>query len=461
MLKSGQKSSLILSLAIALLMGLTVLTVAAQDKTPVIIIPGLTGSELVNSKTNEVVWFKAPRSKDDDLRLPVSANISRNRDSLVPGDVLRSIKVGIFPRLDVYGGLIEAFKTKAGYHEENWESPTADADKSSIFVYPYDWRLDNVENARLLIKKIEKLKLRLKQPDLKFNIIAHSMGGIIARYAAMYGDADLPPGGRKPKPTWAGAKHFEKIVLLGTPNEGSALALSALVDGFDIGGININLPWVQNLDKFDVFTIPSAYQLLPAPGTLRVLDENFEPIDIDLYNPKTWSKYGWNPIDDKRFPSQFKLAERRTATAFFAAMLDRAKRLHEALAAGNGAPKVSYNIVGAECNNALDALVMYRDKKSGSLKTMFKPSGFTKASGDKVTTEELKELMLTGGDGVVTRRSLESNTQSRFAGVPSILVPATSQFICEEHNKLAANDAIQDYLMGLFGNVPVPVKAGK
>ena len=461
MLKRGQKSSLISLLAIALLMGLTVQTVAAQDKTPVIIIPGLTGSELVNSKTNEVVWFKAPRSKDDDLRLPISANMSRNRDSLVPGDVLRSIKVGIFPRLDVYGGLIEAFKTRAGYHEENWESPTAAAASSSIFVYPFDWRLDNVENARLLIRKIEKLKLRLKQPNLKFNIIAHSMGGIISRYAAMYGDADLPTGVRKAQPTWAGAKHFEKIVLLGTPSEGSALALSSLVDGFAIGGININLPWVQNLDKFDLFTIPSAYQLLPAPGTLRVLDENFEPIDIDLYSPKAWSKYGWNAIDDKRFPSQFKLAERRTATAFFAAMLDRAKRLHEALAAGSGAPKVSYNIVGAQCNDALDTLVMYRDKKSGSLKTMFKPSGFTKTSGDKVTADELKELMLADGDGVVTTRSLESNTQSRFAGVPSILEPTTNKFVCEEHNKLAANDAIQNYLMELFGNVPVLVKTGK
>lgn len=461
MLKRGQKSSLILSLAIALLMGLTVLTVAAQDKTPVIIIPGLTGSELVNSKTNEVVWFKAPRSKDDDLRLPITANLTRNRDSLVPGDLLRSIKFRLFPRIDVYGGLIEAFKTKAGYHEENWESPTENAGKSAIYVFPYDWRQDNVENARLLIRKIEKLKVRLKQPNLKFNIIAHSMGGLISRYAAMYGDADLPTGGRKAMLTWAGAKHFEKIVLLGTPNEGSALALSSLVDGFVLGGININLPWVQNLDRFDLFTIPSAYQLLPAPGTLRVLDENFDPIDVDLYNPKAWSKYGWNAIDDKRFPKQFKLAERRTATAFFATMLDRAKRLHEALAAGSGDPKASFSVVGAGCNDALDTVVVYRDKKTRLLRTMFTPSGFTKASGDKVSTDELKELMLADGDGVVTTRSLEANTQSRFAGVPSILAPTPTKLVCEEHNRLAANVAIQDYLMELFGNVPVLVKTGK
>jgi alpha-beta hydrolase superfamily lysophospholipase len=36
----------------------------------------------------------------------------------------------------------------------------------------------------LLINRIDELKSKLKRPDLKFNIIAHSMGGLIARYAA-------------------------------------------------------------------------------------------------------------------------------------------------------------------------------------------------------------------------------------------------------------------------------------
>ena len=51
-----------------------------NGRTPVIIIPGLTGSELVNEKTGEVVWFKAPRSKDDDLRLPISTKIKKDKE---------------------------------------------------------------------------------------------------------------------------------------------------------------------------------------------------------------------------------------------------------------------------------------------------------------------------------------------------------------------------------------------
>lgn len=422
----------------------------AQGKRPVIIIPGLTGSELINEKTGEVVWFKAPRSKDDDLRLPISPNFEQNHDSLVPGDILRSIKFSVFPRIDFYGGLVDAFKNQSGFHEEYWDSPTAKGDEKAIYVYPYDWRLDNVDNARLLIRKIVELKAKLKRPDLKFNIVGHSMGGIIARYAAMYGDTDLPAGSKKAVPTWAGSKHFDRIVLLGTPNEGSALSLRALISGSSIGGLNINLPFVQNLSKFDIFTIPSSYQLLPAPGTFQAIDENLEPLNIDIYDPKVWTKYGWNAIDDNGFQSQFSVAERKNANAFFTGMLMRAKNFHEALAAGTPNGSFKFDIVGADCTPTLDKVLIYREPRSNKWKTLFKPDGFTKNGGEKVTTEELKAVMLSPGDGVVTQRSLESDTQSKMAKVPSILKPASENFICEEHNKLGANPDVQAYLIGLF-----------
>ena len=65
---------------------------AETGKAPLIIIPGLTGSALVNSKTGEEVWFKTRRSKDDDIRLPISPNLARNRDNLVAKDIIRSVK---------------------------------------------------------------------------------------------------------------------------------------------------------------------------------------------------------------------------------------------------------------------------------------------------------------------------------------------------------------------------------
>ena len=130
----------------------------AQGKNPLILIPGLSGSELRTKDTNERVWFKTFRSKSEDLQLPIAADPTKLHDNLIATDVLRSVKIGIFPATDVYGGFIKAMETRGGYHEEKWDVPSENGYQDSIYVFPYDWRLDNVENARLSDKKGGELK---------------------------------------------------------------------------------------------------------------------------------------------------------------------------------------------------------------------------------------------------------------------------------------------------------------
>lgn len=412
----------------------------AQDKNPIILIPGMTGSELRHKDSGDKVWFKTFKSKAEDIRLPILADPTKMHDDLIATDVLRTVKIAVFPVYDVYGDFIGGMEKRGGYLEESWDSPSENGYKDSLYVFPYDWRLDAVGNARLLIRKIDELRQKLKKPALKFDIVAHSMGGLLARYAAMYGDTDLPAGRAKPRPTWAGAKYFDKIVLLGTPNEGSALSLNALVNGYSIGSIRIDLPFVQDSSKFLVFTIPAVYELLPAPGTLKAYDDRLEPIDVDIYDPKTWTKYGWNPIDDKDFPSQFNVAERKVAPVYFAAALDRARRWHEALDAAPAGKTsgISFYLIGSDCKTALDGIVIYRNGESQKWKTVFRPNGFKRSDGVKITDEELKKLMLSRGDGIVTRRSLEAFSANEH------------KIFCENHNKLAENDQIQDYIIGLL-----------
>lgn len=445
---------------LALLVAAMGLSLFAQGGNPVIIIPGLTGSELINKQTGKTVWFRISKSKTDDLRLPISTNLARVHDSLVPGDILRGVKIGILPKYDVYDGFIKAFIERGGYHEENWDLPSAKGSQKGLYVFPYDWRLDNVGNARLLVRRVEALKRKLRRPDLKFDVVAHSMGGLIARYAAMYGDADLPPANRKPVPTWAGARLFDKMILMGTPNEGSALALGSLLNGLRLGGIKIDLPFVRNMSKFDVFTIPAAFQLLPAPGTLHVYDDKLQPIDIDIYDTKVWAKYGWDPMKDKGFEKAFTPAERRILPVYFAQVLERAKRLHEALAVGprDGKSGVSIFLVGSDCKEALDSIVVYQEKDSDKWKTLFKPDGFTRADGEKIKTEDLKKIMIGAGDGTVTRRSLEASTEATIAKVVSIVGPTSSKYVCEEHDRLQTNTEIQDYVISTLGGNAAPDK---
>lgn len=237
--------------------------------------------------------------------------------------------------------------------------------------------------------------------------------------------------------------------MLGTPNEGSALSLDALVNGYSVGNVRVDLPFVQDSSKFLVFTIPAVYELLPAPGTLKVYDEKLDSVPVDIYDPKTWTKYGWNPIDDKEFADQFSLAERKAAPAYFAAILDRARRWHEALAAGNGdTGGISFYVVGSDCRTALDSIFIYRDSDGSKWRTAFRPNGFRRSDGVRITDDDMKKLMLAPGDGIVTKRSLEALT-GRAGGKPAFGSNA-DKFFCESHNKLAGNSQVQDYVIGLL-----------
>jgi pimeloyl-ACP methyl ester carboxylesterase len=418
-------------------------TPTTTGKLPVIIIPGLIGSELVNKNTGKEVWFHLQRVKDDDLRLPITPNIARSRDNLVPRDILRNVKlIKILPEIQIYDRLIESLKAD-GYTEAKWDAPAA---TDVFYVFPYDWRLDNVETARILTQKIQAVKTKLRRPDLKFNVIAHSMGGLIARYATLYGSADLPAGARKPVPNWAGARHFNKIFLVGTPNEGSLPSLNSLINGFSFLGGGLNLPFVQNLTRFDIFTIPAVYQLLPQSGTLRAFDENLKPLEVDIYNPATWEKYGWAAYMDEDFPKKFNETEQRNAKAYLRAVLARAKRFHEALSATSLAKSpVPVFFLGAECKPTLDGMVIYYDAKKKAWRTIFKPDSFERADGTKVSDKELEPLLYSPGDGTVTKRSFLT------AAIRNISNEEITSFpVCEEHDKLTGNPEIQKTLFAVL-----------
>ena len=425
-------------------------TASSTGKAPIIIIPGITGSELVNKDTGKLVWFKTSRAKDDDVRLPMSANLARNRDNLVAGDIIREVKIAKFlPEIEIYSQLIASLQKTAGYREAKWDTATKNDLEDTFFIFSYDWRRDNVENARLLIQRIEGLKKRLGNPNVRFNVVAHSMGGLITRYAAMYGDRDIPSG--KLKPTWAGAKHLDKIFLLGTPNEGSLAAMDGLLNGVNYIGGGINLPWVQNITRFDAFTIPSLFQLLPHDGTLKAYDDELRPLSIDLYDPITWDEYDWSIWKDKDFTKKFDAAEQRNARSYFRAVLARAKRFQEALDANTTEEiPVSFYLIGADCKDTLNAMILRRDEKKDRWITQLKAESFTNSVGRKITSEELKALLFTMGDSVVPKRSLDAAT-IRSNGSPNALPVVSDLVQCEGHSKLVTNPLIQQKLFGLLG----------
>src|SRR5215217_6171833 len=284
-----------------------------KGKRPVIVIPGILGSRIVNRRTGEVVWPSVFRSDVDGLSLPTTPDLAANRDELVAGRI------------------VEAAKLAGKFGPE-------------FYVYAYDWRRDNVESARLLVRSVEALKLRLGRPDLRFNVVAHSMGGLVARYAAMYGDRDLPPEGSAPRPDWAGADFVNKIFMFGTPNAGSAEAFAVLLEGYSVTeGLRRRVHLLNKLSREDVMTAPSIYQLLPHAGAARFLDRDLRPLSVDLYDPAVWRRFGWSAANDPGFRAAYERGAARDEEAptgrgtlsdldaYLDAVLARARRFHEAL----------------------------------------------------------------------------------------------------------------------------------
>lgn len=421
-----------------------------RGKRPLIIIPGIMGSELINKDTGEKVWFSFSRTDKEDLRLPVALNLKLSQDRLIPGDIIRKIDIRVLPDVEIYQGIIDALTKFGGYEEASWENPPKDLE-DKIFVFPYDWRRDNVETAQFLVEEIEELKRKTKLPNIKFNVLAHSMGGLIARYAAMYGKADLANG--KPRPDWSGEKYFGKMFFFGTPNEGSAEAFDALLRGKSSLGGSTKIPFVRYLSPVDIATMPAIFQLLPHQNTSKVFDEDLNEIKIDLYDVRTWRKFKWAIFGSDEFIKYFTEAEQGRFEQYFNLVLQRAKKFHEALnTKSSRRPSVNMFVAGSDCSPTLNALVLYEDKKENKWVTLTRPDSFRNSKGIKFTSDQLKAIMFAPGDGSVTRRSLLAETfaengNKRSAVVDSALPLTSALFVCEVHEKITNNLTIQNNVL--------------
>jgi pimeloyl-ACP methyl ester carboxylesterase len=393
----------------------------------------------------------------------MSPDLSANRDHVVAGQIIETLRLArVLPEVYFYRDLLDALRHYGGYHQADWNNSGPDGDKDTFYVFAYDWRRDNVENARELVRRIERLKVKLQRPDLRFNVVAHSMGGLIARYAAMYGDADLPADNIAVQPTWAGAAHINKIIMLGVPNEGSADAFATLLYGYSITeGLRRRVPLLNKLTKEDAITSPALFQLLPHAAAAKFLDEELKRLPLDLYDPRVWKIYGWSAVNDPEYRKRYvdnkdrgddsNSADRslENLDAYFAAVLHRAKRFHEALdATSDRDPPVKLLAVGGDCEETLDAPIILHNKESSGWITLVRPREYRTVNGTHITKRQATEAMNAPGDGRVTRASLLGEDLAGRRRKDNIfdspLAPTYAVFGCDLHGQLQRNKMLQD-----------------
>jgi pimeloyl-ACP methyl ester carboxylesterase len=442
-------------------------------KPPIIIVPGVLGSQLTNRHTGEKVWPNLFVSDNDTLALPITSDdFRRNTDDLIASDIVETAKfAALIPEISVYDSLLTSLERYAGYRRGDIDNPPTSGDRDTFYIFAYDWRRDNVESAQLLMQKVAILKQKLSTPDLKFDIIAHSMGGLVARYFAMYGGSDVLANAN-PSPDWNGARHINRLFLLGTPNAGSMDALRTLVLGYSATETNrVRISLLNQLDRDSVFTTPSAYQLLPRNASARFLDVQLAPLHLDLFDIETWSKYKWSAafnvtLAKKERKAALKeggeaevsfriqqIAEPRIR--FLRAALARAAAFQRALDATVKVPDaLKLYLLGGDCEATLDAVMIVPEKKTGQPLTLFQPS---RAAGNRSLRSQAFAAMFAPGDGRVTRRSLfglklEPDTDE---SLPRAMKqkPTYAVFSCEVHGDLPLNLRLQNNLLTvLLGN---------
>jgi hypothetical protein len=324
------------------------------ERNPVIVIPGLTGSNLVDQTTGRVVWgtlggdAAAPDDPDGArlIALPMrkGASLRELTDTVRSDGVLDRLRVkilGIPINLDAYYYILEALGV-GGYREESralsagidWESQ-----HFTCFQFDYDWRRDNVENAQRLQRFIEEKRAYVqreleqrfgsRREDLRFDVVSHSMGGLLLRYYLRFGGADLPDDGSLPEITWAGAADIERAILVATPNAGTIESLINLVEGKGYGPFPDYSPALLG-------TFPSGYQMLPRGRHAMILEEG-RPVP-DLFDPALWRRMKWglaapDAEEDLAWllPDEEPAARRRIALDHQAKVLERARRFTAAL----------------------------------------------------------------------------------------------------------------------------------
>jgi len=295
----------------------TIYNTAAQnigsDRTPVVVIPGILGSKLVDESGTKVWGSFTFGAADPDfphgarlVALPMERGVplSGLRDEVYAADVLDTVTVDIgLLRGFELGAYIDIMKTlAAGRYRDQSLGEVGAVDYGGLhytcFQLAYDWRRDISEQARALHDVIVEAQTITREelglPDdapVKVDVVAHSMGGLVLRYYLRYGPHPLPEDGSLPEITWEGAKNVRQAILIGTPNAGSILALQQLVKGYDLN------PLFPNYRPSILGTMPAIYQLLPRSRHARVVDaDSREP--IDLFDPEVWERYGWGLLSE-------------------------------------------------------------------------------------------------------------------------------------------------------------------
>jgi len=422
------------------------------ERNPVIVIPGILGSRLVDNQTGEVVWGEmgpagvSPLKTHSltELALPMQSGtpLHQLHDQVRqdgPLDQITFRVAGIPIKVNAYAQVLATLGV-GGYRDQHFRGSSRrnevnyGAEHFTCFQFAYDWRRDISESAAKLAQYIEEKDAYTRQqylerygienPNIKFDIVAHSMGGMVARYYLRYGNQPLPDDGSLPVLTWEGAQRVGRVFIVGTPNRGSTQAIMEMKDGLRLA------PPMPKVPPAVSGAMPAAYQLFPRSEDLPLVYKNGSGPDI--LSPQTWQQLGWGLADNRQdrvlarlMPNCSVEQRRQIALDHQAKCLTRARQLHQALDVPSPLP------VGLEMH-------LY----AGDAKKTLHQLQVNSSNGR--VTKKIK----TAGDGTVTRTSALAEKQFDNLQRPQRTIPWTDEtFLSTDHLGLTRDRTFVDNVL--------------
>ena len=409
---------------------------------PVVLVHGLMGSRLENAASGKEVWIGIPAkllfSDYRDTALEIDPRTLLPKQSpLVASGLLDHLAGKNF-----YAGITDTLETAGRYQHAVPGTPQS-AGSRNYYLFIYDWRQDNMETARKLSRFIEQIRSDYADPNLKVDLVAHSMGGLIVRYYLRYGGHDTLDDNEFIV-NLHGAQRVRRVILLGTPNLGSVSALHSFIKGFKIG--------IRAVPTETLVTMPAAYQLFPHALNDWIVTSAGKPLDRDLFDVEIWHRFQWSIFDPR---VRERIMRRHVNQANGAAYLDlleryfekhleRARRFTWSLTVPLPEQPYQLIVLGGDCKLTPARIIV--EEVNGISEIRLWPREIR----HPITAVDYNLIMLEPGDGTVTKASLLAR-ESLDPSIPRhkwVSFPLDYPiFLCESHDNLTGNVTFQDSLL--------------
>jgi len=419
-------------------------TMEITDQPPVVFIHGVLGSKLRDIKEGDDLWLGPVNrilfSDYSEVAYDIDPETLEPLPSIAEAYAISDSAVG----KDFYGKIIETLGDTGGYQLAKI-TEKVNPHQKNYYVFHYDWRQDNVITARQFADFIDQIRIDYGDPDLKVDVVAHSMGGLITRYYIRYGRQDvINDNDFDQKINMYGSDRVRRVILLGTPNLGSIKTLYRFITGVKVG--------FKSIGTETLATMPSLYQLFPHPLNNWIVKADGTPLDRDLYDVDIWKRFQWSIFSPKvreRILNKFNNKAEgekhlQTLDAYFEKRLERARRFVWSLTVPLPEDHPKFVVFGGACTLTPARIVV--EEVNGESMIRMGPEEITQP----VEGVDYDSLLLEPGDGSVTKASL----LGRNALDPSVKRHKYSFFpldhtifLCEKHNSLTGNVNFQDNLL--------------